>query len=267
VFLYDFESIKNQNPIMLKKIYFPRSIANGEKIQTISLIDDLFYCGHGKEYPQVSAINFDGVVVKNHAFDKTSLLNMIKKQHPDVTLINYSYENEGMCFYEENGKVYPVLGHCIAEMGRTYITKIGKPEWEPVETRVYTQNVYGALEWNRPTFINGASDYGDDVRVEYAKDDNGNVHLRGCATYTRTHSDGNIAQVMNLDLFQLPYPYAPYRNQFYTTPASGGANRSNRISVTKDGFVKLESVYDQGGTAKPFCVLDGISFHVDTRPV
>lgn len=267
IYLYDFESVKNGSPSLLKKIYFPRNIADGEKVQTISIIDDSIYLGHGKQYPQVSVLNFSGDVIQEHAFDKTSLLNMLKKQHPDITLINYSYENEGMGFYTENGKVYPLMAHSISELGRSYLTKMGDPVWEKVDTKVYHTNVDGELNWKAIPYASGVSNYGSDVAGQYAKDKMGYVHLRGVCTYTRdpAHTDATQSFDYNKTLFTLPYPYQPFRNTWYKTQASGGADRANRINVQIGGSVVLESVYDQAGSATPFCVLDGIKFYVDTR--
>ena len=267
IYLYDLESVKNGTPSLLKKIYFPRNIADGEKVQTIGMIDDLIYLGHGKQYPQISVLNMSGDVIKEHSFEKTSLLDMLKVKNPDINLINYAYENEGTAFYVDNGKVFPVVGHMVSEMNKTYITKLGDPTDNKVKTKVYTTNVNGKLNWKPIPFAAGVSNYGSDVPCQYAKDDHGWVHLRGVATYTRDvgDTDGTQSFTYNKLLFTLPYPYQTFQKAWFNTQASGGANRVNRIRADVGGDVVLESVYDQGGSATPFCVLDGIKIYIDTR--
>lgn len=268
IFIYDFDSVVSGNPQLIRKVYFPNSIADGEKIQSMCIIDGLIFCGHGKNYPQVSVINFTGDVVHHHGFNKGSLLNMIRQSNPNITITSAAYENEGMFFYKENGKLYPVMAHMISELGRTYFTKMGNPLWYDVVQQEYTKDVNGGVTWKDVTDF-GSSDvvaYGEDVKPQYCKDDKGFVELRGVLTYTRENTDGSASYTYNKVLFTLPYPYKPYRNTFYSTPASGGADRRSRLSVNVNGEVKLESVYDQGGDAKPFCVLDGIRFYCDTRP-
>lgn len=268
IFLYDLDSVKNGNPTLLRKIYFPNSIAEGEKIQSMTIIDDLIYVGHGKEFPQVSVINYLGDVLYHHEFDKQSLLNVIKKNVGNLNLSSFQYENEGMNFYKENDKIFPVMGHCILEMGRTYLTKLGNPIWDKVETDHYTTNVNGGVTWKDvKDFGTNVTNYGDDVTAQYMKDDKGFVELRGVVTYPRENTNPTESYGYDKILFTLPYPYKPFKNSFHSTVASGGADRRNKITVNKQGQVILNSVYDQGGTGKPFCSLDGIRFYIDSRPL
>jgi hypothetical protein len=266
VFLYDFDSVKNQTPELIQKIYFPTAIADGEKIQSITMIDDYFYCGHGKQFPEISVINLYGDVIKHHAFDKQSLMNMINESYPEVNLNNYQYENEGITWYQEGNKTFVVMGHMIGETNKTYFARLGNPTYFKVDTKNYKRNLNNSMDWKDVTsWGEGVASYGGDVAVQYAKDDKGMVYLRGVVTYPRPSAEASVVG-FNKVLFTLPYPYQPYRHQWFRTVASGGADKANRVCVRKGGEVVLESYFDQGGTGKPFCSLDNIQFYVDTRP-
>ena len=113
-------------------------------------------------------------------------------------------------------------------------------------------NTSNAPQWVDVEFSDGVQNYGSDVTVQYCKTQDGMVYLRGVCTHEYT------SLTPNLVLFNLPFPFYPARNNFFTTVASGGSDRHNRIEVRKNGDVILVSTTSESAT--PFTVLDGIFF-------
>ncbi|MEI4801723.1 hypothetical protein ACIGHG_21990 [Bacillus sp. NPDC077411] len=255
VYIYDFKSVVNSEPILIKTIFFSNVIANGEKTQGLTIIDDKIVLGRGKTYPVLTVIDFNNTILSTIELNKKELGALVRRfDNQNIDINNFRYENEGVTFYEYNGSFVPVVCHIIGS--KMYFSLCGLLEFEKINTSLNTEiSVSNSIKWIDATLEPGVTNYGVDVSVRYGKDSNGIVYFEGVCTHSYTSQDPNLV------LFKLPFPYAPKRNKFHNTQASGGADKRNRIEIKTNGDVIL--VTTTSTTTKPFTALDGIFFNVE----
>ncbi|MEH6848558.1 hypothetical protein [Bacillus pseudomycoides] len=255
IFIYDFKSILDKAPVLIKTIYLPNAVVDGEKIQGLTIIDDKIVLGQGKTYPSITVIDFSGTILNTTELNKKDLGTLAKKfDNQTIDVNDFIYENEGVTFYQYNGKLLPVICHIIGN--KMYLTLCGSIELEKINTALNTsKTVSNSIKWVDATLEPTVTNYASDVTVRYGKDCNGIVYIEGVCTHPYT------SQNPNLVLLKLPFPYAPKRNKFFNTQASGGADKRNRIEIKKNGDVIL--VTTTSTATSPFTVLDSIIFNAE----
>lgn len=261
VYIYDMKSVINGTPYLLRKISFDEEIRNGEKTQGVTLIDNLIYLARGEDTPVMSVVNMNGVTLSTYYLDKESLGLAIKNTYAldSFNPSNYNYENEGVSWFLKNDKYYPVFHHVVGGgEGTTYFALAGELDSTEIKQTIPQKQVRDTLEWQDLTLANGVTPYGNDVIPQYAKDKSGFVHLRGACTHAY---EGDNPEML---LGTINFPYLPDRNGFYQTVASGGAEATNRITITKSGEVILNAT-NSTNTEKPFTVLDNIIYYCEGR--
>jgi len=262
MYLYDFESVSHGIPKLLRKIYFDGEIVNGEKVQGVTIINNVIYLGRGKQNATVTAVNFAGRTIQTFDFDKQSFADMVNKWAPCIEGTSYTYESEGVSFYEYDGRYYPIFTHVIPSLGKVFFAIAGNMGFDKVTTNTYTTNVTTGVEWVDLPLTSGVTPYADDVKPQYCKDDRGWVTLRGVATHAYVSSEPNM------ELASIAFPFMPTRNQFFTTVASVNkdvAGSTNRIQVRSSGKIILDATSGNPTAPKQFTSFDGISFFVDDR--
>lgn len=255
IFIYDFKSILDETPVLIKTIYLPNAIVDGEKIQGLTIIDDKIILGQGKTYPVMTVMDFNGTILNTTELNKKDLGTLAKNfDNQTIDVNNFIYENEGVAFYQYNNKLLPIICHIIGN--KVYFTLCGSLEFEKINTALNTgKSVSNSIKWVDATLEPTVTNYAADVSVRYSKDGNGIVYIEGVCTHPYT------SQNPNLVLLKLPFPYAPKRNKFYNTQASGGADKRNRIEIKKNGDVILVTTTSTSTT--PFTAFDGIIFNAE----
>lgn len=272
LYVYDYDSVINKEPKLIKMIRFKQSVINDEKVQSIAIVNNHIVLTQGKTQPKITVCTMNGDVVNTTSLNKYSVRDMILKQYPNAKLkyTSIDYEAEGSdVFVDENGKEYLTLMHVFPQSEKVFITRVGDidgykikisentdniiiPNWKPVND--YGENVtpFSSYEWEQPHFM---------------IDDNGFINLRGICTYPARDTTQEWSE-MNKVLFTLPYPYVTYTNQFFKTVAGGNPEKTNRIMVrfNKDKQkTEVILVSTSDNSSKPFCALDGIRFFHETR--
>ena len=270
LYLYEFNSVVNMKPKLIKIIRFDQILVNDEKVQGVTIVDNKLVLSHGKQYPKITITTLDGSIINTVSIDKNTVVDMVKKKYPEASIdYNSQYEAEGNGFYIENGKEYPVITHVFKGIKKAYITKVGDIYSDKLGVYEYPMNLKNPV-WQKIT------DFGDTVtpystdeyeQPQFSVDKDGFVTLRGFVTYPHRNLDEEWS-VMNLRLFSIPFPYLTYTNQFFKTVAGGNPEKTNRIQIkinkdTNKVDVILISTSDKND--KPFCVLDGIRFYTETR--
>lgn len=253
VYVYDFNSVINREPILLSTIHVSNIVSNGEKTQSIAIIDEKVILGQGAENPVITIFNLDGTILNSISYDRMSLANELSTVVSGIIPSNYAYENEGVTFYNYNGMILPLVAH-VVNSSSIIFSLIGHESFPVITEKKAKANVLNAPMWVDVEYGEGVTSYGDDVNVQYCKDQNGFVHFRGVCTHEYTSLTPNRV------LFKLPFPFYPSRNHFFSTVASGGSDRHNRIEVRNNGEVILVSTTSE--SERPFTVMDGISFSV-----
>ena len=249
-YIYDLESLKQRNPLLLRTIRFPLSVRNGNKTQAMAMINGLIYLAQGSAngVPSIVVLNQAGQVVNQIELDKHDLATKMGGQVLDST----QYENEGISFIHLNGVCYPVINH-VFTLDTCCLMVHGNPQDEKVKEGKKLI-ISSDLKWVDLPLAEGVQSYGDDVKPQYAKDEKGMVYLRGAVKHTPLTPQSENT----LTLATLGFPYQAERNTFFTTVASGWADKQNRIEVRKNGDIVL--IDTTSGSSNPFTVLDGISF-------
>ena len=249
-YIYDLESIKQRQPLLLRTIRFPLSVRNGNKTQGMTMINGMIYLSQGMAngIPSIVVLNQSGQVVNQIELDKHDLATKMEGQVLDST----EYENEGIYFIHINGVCYPVINH-VFTLDTCCLMIHGNPLYGKVKEgkKLIISN---ELKWMDLPLESDVESYGEDVKPQYAKDENGRVYLRGVVKHTPlTPQTENI-----LILSTLGYPYRPDRNYFFHTVASGWSDKQNRIECYKNGQIVLLDTNSRSN--EPFTCLDGISF-------
>lgn len=273
LYLYDFNTVINQKPELIKMIRFNHSVISDEKVQSIAIVDNHIVLTQGKTQPKITVCTMNGDVINTIALDKYSIRDMALEKYPNAKL-NYTsirYEAEGSDVYiDEDGKEYLTVMHVFPQSDKVFITKVGTLDGYKLKIKDNTRDTNN-INWKL------VEDYGDGVqpysehdweKPQYMIDNNGFINIKGFCTYPSRNTEEEWTE-MNQVLFTLPYPYSTYSNSYFKTVASGNPNATNRIKVTfnkrtQKTEVRLESTSDNN-SAKPFCVLDGIKFYNETR--
>jgi len=262
LYLYDFDEATRGNMRLLRKIYFDGEIINGEKVQGVTMINNVIYLGRGKTQPTVTAVNMSGKTIATYDFDRKDLAAMINVWAPCIEGTSYEYESEGVSFYEYEGNYYPIFTHVIRSLGKVFFAVGGRMDFKKMNTKTYTTDVSTGVEWVDLPLSSGVTPYADDVKPQYCKDDRGWVTLRGVATHAYLGSEPNM------ELASIAFPFMPIRNQFFTTVASVNkdvAGSTNRIQVRSSGKIILDASSGNPTAPKQFTAFDGITFFVDDR--
>jgi hypothetical protein len=249
--VYDFNSVVAGSPVLIKTVYFPNSVADGEKTQGMTIIDDKIVLGRGKTFPCLTVLNMDGTLLGSVDLSKSEIGVMTSSFDGQVVNTgNYVYENEGVSFYSYNGSIIPIVCHIVGS--KCYFTLVGSFEFTKINTSLISDSVSNAINWKRPTFIGDVTDYNSSIIVRYGKNSDGQVTIEGVCAHPYTN------QTPNRVLFNIPFPYRPRQNVFRSTQASGGADKLNRIEIKTSGDVVLVATTSTVDPA--FTTLDGIIF-------
>jgi len=262
LYLYDFDEATRGNMRLYRKIYFDGEIVNGDKVQGVTMINNVIYLGRGKQNPTVTAINMSGRTIATYDFDRKDFADMINQWAPCIEGTSYEYESEGVSFYEYGGKVYPIFTHVISSLGKVFFALGGRMDFKKMSTKTYTTDITTGVKWIDLPLSSGVTPYADDVKPQYCKDDRGWVELRGVASHTYLGSEPNM------ELASIAFPFIPQRNQFFTTVASVNkdvAGSTNRIQVRSSGKIILDASSGNPTAPKQFTSFDGIRFFVDDR--
>lgn len=275
VYLYEFNSVFEMKPELIRVVRFDPSVIYDYKIQSISMVNDCFVLFQGKNNPKITVLNLSGDVVSTKGFDKYDLKEMFNQDIGDTGLrgTEVGYEAEGSdVLMGSDDNQYLVVTHMMTQTHKAYITIVGEKEGTKIGTNDHSRGLYN------PNWID-IENFGPDVepysnhwaeKPKFMIDKSGFIHLRGVLTYPERDKTGDNTEwtEMNKHLFNLPYPYFTYTNQHFRTLAGGNPEKSNRIEVTYDkenrkSVVILTSTSDDA--SKPFCVLDGITIFTDNR--
>lgn len=271
VYLYDFNSVKEMKPKLIRIIRFNSSVTYDEKVQSISMVDNHFVLTQGKTYPKMTTVNMHGTPVKSVSLSKYGIQDMLVDTLGDNGL-NYSplnYEAEGSCvILGEDGNEYPLVMHVLPQSGNAYLAVVGERIGKIVDIEEESVNTI-IPKWKFVTdFKNGTKPYSSYAweQPQYMIDSDGFIMLRGIATYPRRNRNEEWT-AMDKVLFTLPYPYINYTNQNFKTVAGGNPEKANRIMVSRnsEGLTEVILVSTSDNSDKPFCVLDGIRFYSETR--
>lgn len=255
VYIYDFETVKVKEPKLLKTIYFNLDIPQGNKVQGLTMIDNVIYlaCGGGEfNYPSVKAVSLSGDVLASFDLDKIDLRKQIDGKKED-----YRYESEGVSFIKYAGYYVPVFNHVLTDTGKLFLFMAGDTTFD--EIKLSTENnisVTNSQLWHDLPLSEGVTAYGSDSTPQYMLDDKGFVHLRGTCTHKYISTNPELV------LGTLPYMFIPQNNSFFTTPATVSSEHpsaSNRIVARFNGEIIL-SMTNAHTTNKQFTCLDGINF-------
>lgn len=248
-FIYDFQSVVNKRPVLIRDVKFDTHITNGEKVQGVTIFDDHIVLGRGSDFPVLSVINMEGVTLNTASINKKSLANLV-----EAVGESWTYENEGVAFATVNGNLVPVVAHCNRSNETVYFTAFGALTFTKLGKKVYDREITTSGNWYDLPLSTGVKAYGEDVKPQYMYDGL-HVHLRGVCD----HAPLNEISSPNVELSELPFPFKPMRNQFWVTVASGNADKINRIETRYSGKIMLISSTSLNPD-RSFTSLDGIYF-------
>lgn len=269
-YIYDFSSCIAQTPKLIAVSRFDPFITYGEKIQSVTIMDHLIVLAHGKQYPMLTVLNFDGNILRQFPIKRSSLADLISKTD-DCINEGQAYENEGVYPVIRNGKEVLLVAHLFTGTEKVYFAECGDIFADKLEAKLYTENIRSGMKWIDFTddmFLDRAANYANDVKCQYAFDREGNIHLRGVLTYPKESigEPDNGYYYANLKLVKFGFPILARRPTWFKTVAGGNPTNTNRMVVrTYDNitYLILESTNDTSG--KPFGCLDGIVFVNDLR--
>ncbi|WP_395149736.1 phage baseplate upper protein [Enterococcus thailandicus] len=122
VYLYDYESVFNGGPVLLKTVDFMRDwIVSGYKIQAVTMVDDAILFAQGSNETMITAIDLDGLQIKRSSLKKSDYANVLEitSEVDDDTIM----EPEGICSYESNGKT--VIAQLVCTEGKACVVSHG----------------------------------------------------------------------------------------------------------------------------------------------
>lgn len=269
-YIYDFSSCISETPKLIAVSRFDPYITYSEKIQSVTIMDNLIVLAHGKRYPMLTVLNFDGNILRQFPIKRSSLANLISKTD-DFINEGQEYENEGIYPVIRNGKEVLLVSHLFTGTEKVFFAECGDIFSEKLDTKLYAENVRSGMKWIDFTddmFLNGASNYGNDTKCQYAYDREGNIHLRGTLTYPKENlgTPDNGFYYANLKLVKFKFPILARRPTWFKTVAGGNPSNTNRLVVrtyNNNTYLILESTNDT--SEKPFGCIDGIVFVNDLR--
>ena len=272
LFVFDFDSVKNMHPKLIRQIPLDMDIMYGEKVQGISIIDNHIVLNHGYRQPKLTVLTMTGKVVNTISLDKNSVRDFAKEAFPTANLgyTDIVYEAEGSSNYFVDGKEYLLVTHVFYQSKKAYLAVVGNKDYKKVKIKETPNNeVYP--HWIPITeLLNDFKPYDNDPMNApmFMLDNNGLIHFRGVLTYPPRDTSKPYT-TYNKVMFNLPYPYFLYHQGTFKTQASGSPMATNRIRVSANQDIRgisvmLDSTSDES-TTKPYLSIDGITIATDTR--
>lgn len=273
LYLFDYDSVVNMKPKLIRQIPLDMDIMYGEKVQGISIVNNHIVLSHGYRQPKVTVLTMTGKVVNTVSMDKDKIRDQAKSKYPTANLgfTDITYEGEGSTtYFDENGIEYFVMTHVFYQSKKAFISVVGMND-SPVTDIKETPNNEIIPKWIPITdFQNGAKPYDNDPLNQPMAmlDKDGWLNFRGVITYPVRDTSTSWSTI-NKTMFTMRYPYVGYRQHVYKTPASGSPNATNRVYLGGDNDIRgiklvLVSTSDENKT-KPYLPLDGLRIQVDTR--
>ena len=273
LYLFDYDSVVNMKPKLIRQIPLDMDIMYDEKVQGISIVNNHIVLSHGYRQPKVTVLTMTGKVVNTVSMDKDKIRDQAKSKYPTVNLgfTDITYEGEGSTtYFDENGIEYFVMTHVFYQSKKAFISVVGMND-SPITEIKETPNNEIIPKWIPITdFLNGAKPYDDNPfnQPMAMLDKDGWLNFRGTLTYP-PRDISTPWSTMNMVVFTMGYPYVSYSSSVYKTPASGGPDATNRVYLTGNSSTRgikcvLVSTSD-GSDTKPYLPLDGLRIQIDTK--